>query len=137
MCGIAGILNLDRAPASARLVERMTDAMTHRGPDDEGHFAEGPCALGHRRLSIIDLTSAAHQPMATPDGRYVLIYNGELYNYRELRAELESAGWRFRSASDTEVVLYALAERGRAALSSFNGMFALALWDRSEQRLLL
>lgn len=137
MCGIAGILNLDGAPASVRLAEAMTDAMIHRGPDDEGHFAEGPCALGHRRLSIIDLSSAAHQPMATPNGRHFLIYNGELYNYRALRAELESAGWRFHSASDTEVVLYALVQWGKAALLRFNGMFAFALWDRTEQRLLV
>ncbi|HUZ31010.1 MAG TPA: asparagine synthase (glutamine-hydrolyzing) [Xanthobacteraceae bacterium] len=137
MCGIAGILNLDQAPASMQLVEAMTDAMIYRGPDDEGHFAEGPCALGHRRLSIIDLSSAAHQPMATPDGRYLLIYNGELYNYRALRVELEGAGWRFRSASDTEVMLYALVQWGKSALLRLNGMFAFALWDRTEQRLLL
>jgi asparagine synthase (glutamine-hydrolysing) len=137
MCAIAGILNLDRAPASARRVEAMTDALVHRGPDDEGHFVEGPCALGHRRLSIIDLSSAGHQPMATPDARYVISYNGELYNYRELRAELEALGWRFRSASDTEVLLYALAHWGNAALQRCNGMFAFALWDRTEQRLLL
>jgi asparagine synthase (glutamine-hydrolysing) len=137
MCGVAGILNFDRAPASARLVEAMTDAIVHRGPDDEGHFVEGPCALGHRRLSIIDLSAAGHQPMATPDGRFVISYNGELYNFRELRAELETLGWRFRSATDTEVMLYALAQWGKAALPRFNGMFAFALWDRSEQRLLL
>ena len=137
MCGVAGILNFDRAPASARLVEAMTDAIVHRGPDDEGHFVEGPCALGHRRLSIIDLSAAGHQPMATPDGRFIISYNGELYNFRELHAELETLGWRFRSATDTEVMLYALAQWGKAALARFNGMFAFALWDRSEQRLLL
>jgi asparagine synthase (glutamine-hydrolysing) len=137
MCGVAGILNLDGAPASLRLVESMTDAIVHRGPDDEGHFADGPCALGHRRLSIIDLSSAGHQPMATTDGRFVISYNGELFNYRELRVELERLGWRFRSSSDTEVLLNALAQWGRAALVKFNGMFAFALWDRKEQRLLL
>ena len=137
MCGVAGYLNLDHAPASARVVERMTDALAHRGPDDEGHFVEGPCALGHRRLSIIDLSSAGHQPMATPDGRFLISYNGELYNYRELRAELEGHGWRFRSATDTEVMLYALVQWGRDALNRFNGMFAFAFWDRRDQRLLL
>lgn len=137
MCGVAGIMNFDRAPASARRVEAMTDVLIHRGPDDEGHFVDGPCALGHRRLSIIDLSSAGHQPMATPDGRFVISYNGELYNFRELRAELETLGWRFRSATDTEVMLYSLAQWGKAALKRFNGMFAFALWDCAEQRLLL
>lgn len=137
MCGIAGILNLDGAPASARLIKRMTDVLVHRGPDDEGHFVEGSFALGHRRLSIIDLSSAGHQPMATADGRYLLSYNGELYNYRELRAELEGLGWRFRSATDSEVMLNALVQWGKAALLRFNGMFAFAFWDRTEQRLLL
>jgi asparagine synthase (glutamine-hydrolysing) len=137
MCGVAGILNLDGAPASARLVEAMTDAMVHRGPDDEGHFTDGPCSLGHRRLSIIDLSSAGHQPMMTPEGRFTISYNGELYNYRELRGALEGCGWRFRSGSDTEVLLYALAQWGKAALTRFNGMFAFALWDSKERRLLL
>lgn len=137
MCGIAGIYHLDGAPASSRLLERMTDAIRHRGPDDEGHFADGPCGLGHRRLSIIDLSSAAHQPMATPDGRYVLSFNGEIYNFRELRLELEAAGWRFRSSSDTEVLLYALAQWGEAAMPRLNGMFAFAFLDRVERRLLL
>jgi asparagine synthase (glutamine-hydrolysing) len=137
MCGLAGILHLDGAPASARLIEAMTDIMAHRGPDDEGFFVDGPVALGHRRLSIIDLSAAGHQPMATADGKYVLVYNGELYNYRELRAELEALGWRFRSATDTEVLLYALVQWGKAALPRFNGMFALAFLSRDERRLLL
>lgn len=137
MCGLAGILHLDGAPASARLIEAMTDIMAHRGPDDEGFFVDGPVALGHRRLSIIDLSAAGHQPMATPDGKHVLVYNGELYNFRELRAELEGLGWRFRSASDTEVMLYALVQWGKDALARFNGMFALAFLSRDERRLLL
>ncbi len=137
MCGIAGILNFDGAPALSHMLRAMTDAIAHRGPDDEGHFVEGCCGLGHRRLSIIDLSSAGHQPMATPDGRYLISYNGELYNYRELRSELTAMGWQFHSASDTEVMLYALVQWGRKALPRFNGMFAFAFWDRSEQRLLL
>src|SRR5947209_144353 len=137
MCGLAGILHLDGAPASSRLIEAMTDIMAHRGPDDEGFFVDGPVALGHRRLSIIDLSAAGHQPMATPDGKHVLVYNGELYNFRELRAELEGLGWRFRSASDTEVMLYALVQWGKDALARFNGMFALAFLSRDERRLLL
>jgi asparagine synthase (glutamine-hydrolysing) len=137
MCGIAGYLGLNSAPAAPRLVERMNAALRHRGPDGEGVFCDGPVGLGHRRLAILDLSPAGHQPMRTPDGRFVLTYNGEVYNYRELQSELESAGWHFHSRCDAEVVLYALAEWGEAALSRFNGMFALALWDTREQRLLL
>lgn len=137
MCGIAGLLHLDRQPASGLLLRRMTDAIGHRGPDGEGHWVEGPVALGHRRLAIIDLTPAGHQPMVSADHRYVLSYNGEVYNHRELRAELEAEGYWFRSQTDSEVVLNAFAAWGEAALLRFNGMFACALWDRREQRLLL
>lgn len=115
----------------------MTDAIAHRGPDGEGCWTEGSVGLGHRRLAIIDLSPSGHQPMRSGDGRYSLTYNGELYNYRELRAELEGKGYRFTSTSDTEVLLYALAAWGKAALGRFNGMFAFALWDARERRLLL
>lgn len=115
----------------------MTDRVAHRGPDGEGHWVDGPVGLGHRRLAIIDTSPAGAQPMHSADGRFVLSYNGEVYNFRELRAELESAGHRFRSAGDTEVVLLALAEWGVRALDRFNGMFAFAFYDRTERRLLL
>lgn len=137
MCGITGMLERQGAPASVVVLRRMTDAIRHRGPDGEGHYVDGPVGLGHRRLSIIDLSPAGHQPMMTADGRYVISYNGEVYNYRELRAELEARGIRFHSSTDTEVVLHALAEWGTDALLKFNGMFGLALWDRKEQSLLL
>jgi asparagine synthase (glutamine-hydrolysing) len=137
MCGIAGMLDLSGGPASAAVLQRMTDAVAHRGPDGEGHYVDGPVGLGHRRLAIIDLSPAGRQPMATEDGRFVLTYNGEVYNFRELRTELEAVGVRFHSRSDSEVVLKALACWGKAALERFNGMFALALWDSREQRLLL
>jgi asparagine synthase (glutamine-hydrolysing) len=137
MCGIAGILNLDGAPASPVLLKRMTDAIAHRGPDGEGHYVEGPLGLGHRRLAIIDLSPAGRQPMATPDGRFVVSYNGELYNFRELRTELQALGRAFRSQSDTEVLLAAWAEWGLKALDRFNGMFAFALWDAREKTLTL
>jgi asparagine synthase (glutamine-hydrolysing) len=137
MCGIAGLINLDGAPVSPVVLQRMTDAIAHRGPDGEGHWIEGNVGLGHRRLAIIDLSPAGHQPMISADHRHVLSYNGEIYNYRELRAELEAAGYWFRSRTDTEVVLYALAHWGHEALLRFNGMFALALWDRKEKKLLL
>ena len=137
MCGIAGLVHTDAAIVSPVTLQRMTDAIAHRGPDGQGHWIEGNVGLGHRRLAIIDLSPAAHQPMVNADHRYVLSYNGEIYNFRELRAELEAEGFWFRSQSDTEVVLNALAAWGVAALQRFNGMFALALWDRRERRLLL
>jgi asparagine synthase (glutamine-hydrolysing) len=137
MCGIAGYINLDGAPASAVILKKMTDVIAHRGPDGEGQWVEGNVGIGHRRLAIIDLSPAGHQPMVTADHRYVLSYNGEIYNYRALRAELEAEGVWFRSQTDSEVVLYALAQWGTDALLKFNGMFALALWDRKEKTLLL
>lgn len=137
MCGITGLINLNGAPVSPIILKNMTDAIVHRGPDGDGHWTEGSVGLGHRRLAIIDLSPAGHQPMISTDHRYVLSYNGEIYNYRELRAELEAAGYWFRSKTDSEVVLYSLAHWGAAALLKFNGMFALALWDRKEKNLLL
>ncbi len=98
MCGVAGMLNMDGEPASAVILASMTDAVRHRGPDGEGHYVDGPFGLGHRRLAIIDLSPAGHQPMMTADQRFVLSYNGEVYNFRELRASLEQRGCRFRSA---------------------------------------
>lgn len=137
MCGIAGLINLDGAPASPTLLQSMTDAIAHRGPDGEGHWVEGPVGLGHRRLAIIDLSPLAHQPMVSVEHRYVLIYNGEIYNFRELRGELEAAGYWFRSQSDTEVLLAALSHWGSGALTRLNGMFAFALWDRKDRTLML
>jgi asparagine synthase (glutamine-hydrolysing) len=137
MCGIAGLLRRDGTPAAPRILRRMTDAIAHRGPDGEGQYTDGNLGLGHRRLAIIDLSPAGHQPMQTVDGRFVLSYNGEVYNYQELRLALEARGYRFRSTTDSEVVLYALAEWGTAALERFNGMFALALWDSQTRELLL
>ena len=137
MCGIAGLINLDGAHVSPVILQKMTDSIAHRGPDGEGHWIEGNAGLGHRRLAIIDLSPAGHQPMISSDHRYVLSYNGEIYNYRELRAELEAAGYWFRSKTDTEVVLNALAHWGSDALLRFNGMFAFAALDRKERTLLL
>ncbi|MBL8344036.1 MAG: asparagine synthase (glutamine-hydrolyzing) [Rubrivivax sp.] len=137
MCGVAGFVHLDGAPASPVALQRMTDAIAHRGPDGQGHWTEGNVGLGHRRLSIIDLSPAGHQPMVSADHRFVLSYNGEVYNFRELRTELEAEGCWFRSQTDSEVVLNALARWGTKAITRFNGMFAFALWDRRERRLLL
>jgi asparagine synthase (glutamine-hydrolysing) len=119
------------------ILQKMTDSIAHRGPDGEGHWIKDNVGIGHRRLAIIDLSPAAHQPMMTGEGRWILSYNGEIYNHRELRIELEAEGSRFRSNSDTEVVLEALAHWGTDALLKFNGMFALALWDTREKKLLL
>ncbi|MCM8635772.1 asparagine synthase (glutamine-hydrolyzing) [Accumulibacter sp.] len=137
MCGIAGLVNLDGRPASPAILKCMTDAIAHRGPDGEGQWVDGCVGFGHRRLAVIDLTAAAHQPMLSADHRYVIAYNGEIYNYRELRAELEAEGLQFRSQSDTEVVLNALAAWGSGALARLNGMFAFALWDRHQRQLML
>lgn len=137
MCGIAGLIHLDGSPVSPAILKRMTDAVAHRGPDGEGQWIEGSVGIGHRRLAIIDLSPAGHQPMVSADHRYVLTYNGEVYNFQELRAELEALGYWFRSRTDSEVVLNALAAWGTGALTRFNGMFAFVLWDRKERKLLL
>jgi asparagine synthase (glutamine-hydrolysing) len=137
MCGVVGIFHRDGAPASPALLRRMMDAVAHRGPDGEGLCIDHSVGLGHRRLAIIDLSSAGHQPMATPDGRYVLSYNGEVYNFRELRTELEAAGHRFRSNTDSEVVLNAFAAWGKDCVRRLNGIFAFALWDKVERELTL
>jgi asparagine synthase (glutamine-hydrolysing) len=135
MCGIAGILHRDGRPASSVIVKAMTDIIRHRGPDGEGVYCDGPVGLGHRRLSIIDLTDAARQPMATRDGRYVLTYNGEIYNFHELKALLSARGHLFHSTGDSEVLLAAFAEWGLSALYKFNGMFAFAIWDTVDKKL--
>ena len=116
----------------------MRDALAHRGPDGKGLYLDGALGLGHRRLSIIDLSEAASQPMLSPDGRVALVYNGEIYNFRELRRELEKAGWTFRTRSDTEVLIAGYAVWGiRRMAERIDGMAAFALWDSREKRLFL
>lgn len=137
MCGIAGIVNYTGASVAPPVLQAMTDAIAHRGPDGEGHWIEGGVGFGHRRLAIIDLSPLAHQPMMSHDNRYVLSYNGEIYNFRELRTELGSIGYPFRSQSDSEVILAAWAAWGVKALDRLNGMFAFAIWDRTEKTLTL
>ncbi len=137
MCGITGILNANGDPASAVVLRRMTDCLAHRGPDGDGIYNDGPVGLGHRRLAIIDLTAAGHQPMISQCGRYALTYNGEIYNYQELRLELEARGHLFRSRTDSEVLLNAFVEWGIACLDRLNGMFAFAVWDRQARELFL
>ena len=143
MCGIAGFRSIGAqlaADSLQRITQAMTTTLAHRGPDDADLWIdpEAGVALGHRRLSIIDLSAAGRQPMASACGRYVITYNGEVYNFRELRAELEQHGCTFRGHSDTEVLLAALAQWGVAeALVRLNGMFAFALWDRERRSLTL
>lgn len=136
MCGICGQLSFGAPAPEKAALRAMADTLAHRGPDGQGLYLDGHCGLGHRRLSIIDLATG-DQPMSTADGRRHIVYNGELYNYLALRTELERRGVAFRTTSDTEVVLQALAAWGPEALARFNGIFALALWDARERRLLL
>lgn len=137
MCGVTGYLNLNGAPAETDIVANMTKAVVHRGPDGNGVEIDGPLALGHTRLSVIDLSSLGRQPMESHDGRYVISYNGEIYNYKELRSELEASGEEFISQTDTEVVLNSIKHWGIKCIERFNGMFAFALWDRWEKKLTL
>ena len=139
MCGIAGIWQLDGRRVEPEIIGRFVGALAHRGPDGEGVAIEddGRLGLGHRRLAILDLSRAGAQPMVSPGGRYVVSYNGEIYNYLELRRRLERHGVRFRTGTDTEVLLAAVEEWGAACLELLNGMWSLGLWDREERRLLL
>lgn len=143
MCGIAGLLNFGPpkidAPVAAAAVAKMNRAQAHRGPDAEGVWSDADnfCHLGHRRLSIIDLNPSANQPMIVGDGRYVVVFNGELYNYKSIRAELEAKGVVFKTQSDTEVLVQAFAADGHAAFTRFDGMFAVAIFDTLTKRLTL
>lgn len=138
MCGFVGTLGGGPLDDTARGATRaLTGLLARRGPDDEGHWGDEHAALGFRRLAVLDLSPAGHQPMESADGRWVLVFNGEIYNFRALRAELEAQGVAFRSDADTEVVLHALARWGPDALTRFNGMFALALYDRERRSVLL
>lgn len=137
MCGIVGYLNLNSSPASETVLKKMTDSIIHRGPDGEGQYVNGACGLGHRRLSIIDLSNAGSQPMQNDNGRYVISYNGEIYNYKEIRNILKSSGYQFFSNTDTEVVLKAYEEWGEEAVKKLNGMFAFAIWDKKKEELFL
>ncbi len=134
MCGLAGIVDFS-APVDPRRANEMARLLGHRGPDDQGTYADTDVALAHRRLSIIDLSAAGRQPMSDETGRYQLVYNGEIYNYRELRSELESHGHIFRTQTDTEVVLTAFREWSTRCVERFNGMWALAIWDSARHEL--
>lgn len=136
MCGICGIYNLDGRPVDRDLLGRMNNTMTHRGPDGQGTFVDSNIGLGHRRLSIIDL-AAGKQPMGSEDGCIQVVFNGEIYNFLELKKELEKKGHRFRTKSDTETIIYGYKEWGEDFVEKLRGMFAIALWDDRRKKLLL
>jgi len=138
MCGICGIVAKHQAfPIAMSVLSAMRDALAHRGPDDAGHYLTPGVGLGSRRLAIVDLSERGHMPMGTRDGRFWITYNGEVYNYRQLRATLEKQGYSFLSNTDTEVLLYLFIAEGPAMLDQLNGMFAIAIWDNDERRLFL
>jgi len=138
VCGICGKLYCrpERA-VSEDLLRQMCSVLEHRGPDDEGIYAGGPVGLGHRRLSILDLSPAGRQPMCNEDGSVRIVFNGEIYNYRELREDLVKRGHRFTSATDTETIIHLYEDRGVECLQALQGMFAFALWDEKKRRLFL
>jgi asparagine synthase (glutamine-hydrolysing) len=140
MCGIGGFLWLGKTPVAfdaQRRLRAMINTVRHRGPDDEGVWTDELCGLAHARLSIIDLSPAGHQPMGTADNRVWISFNGEIYNFQELRRELEEKGYRFRSHSDTEVILYGYIAWGEKIFTRLRGMFAIAIWDRVARKLVL
>jgi len=138
MCGIAGIVSIGQPAASlAAAVEHMCAALHHRGPDGRGTYVADGIALGHARLAVIDLSERGRQPMTNEDGSLHLVVNGEIYNYVDLRAELQARGHSFRSHSDSEVVLHLYEEYGEDCMQRLEGMFALALWDAPRRSLLL
>ena len=139
MCGISGIYNLNNNPVYLETLKRFTDSMVHRGPDGAGYelFDNNTLGLGQRRLSILDLSEAGKQPMSYADGRYWMTYNGEIFNFIEVREELQQLGHAFKSDTDTEVILAAYAQWGKACLDKFNGMWAFVIWDSQEKTLFL
>jgi asparagine synthase (glutamine-hydrolysing) len=135
MCGIAGLLYFNKEAGDPSVIRRMTDSMAHRGPDADGYFLENNIALGHRRLSIIDLSAAANQPFIDNSGRYIMVFNGEMYNYQEVRKLLPE--YEFKTNSDTEVLIAAYAKWKGNCLQYFSGMFTLAVWDRKEKEIFI
>src|SRR5213083_3503692 len=137
MCGICGQYNFGNlAPVQRRDIEAMTKTLIHRGPDDEGYYIAGPLGFGFRRLSIIDL-AGGHQPMSDREESVWVVFNGEIYNFPELRRELEGYGYTFRTQSDTEVIVHGYKKWGLDVFNHLNGMFGLAIWDVRRKRLVL
>lgn len=137
MCGIAGIINFNQQAVGKKEIDRMLDTMRYRGPNDRGVFLTGSIGLGHLRLSILDLSQAGHQPMESSDCSLAITYNGEIYNYIEIKRELENKGYGFRTGTDTEVILAAYREWGEKCVEKFNGMWAFAIFDKRKSRIFL
>lgn len=138
MCGFTGIYNFrESAPVSEFRIKEMTNSIISRGPDDSGIFCDGSIGLGFRRLSILDLSNSGHQPFSSPDQRYTMVYNGEIYNFAEFYSELKAKGYHIKSTSDTEVLLYLFMEYGEKVLDKLNGMFAFCVWDTIERELFI
>ncbi|NLX74167.1 MAG: asparagine synthetase B, partial [Bacteroidales bacterium] len=133
MCGINGIVSYTATEKEAR-IKRMNERLAHRGPNDKGSWVDDTLALGHQRLSIIDLSDAGHQPLISACGRYIMVYNGEVYNFQALRKQFD---YPYRSQTDSEVLLAAWTRLGKQAVSLFEGMFAIAVWDIQERKLTL
>lgn len=137
MCGIAGIYSKKKTEISFSLIKSMTDAIAHRGPDGEGHFHDRNIAFGHRRLAILDLSDCGRQPMSSDDGTITITFNGEIYNFKELRNELQKAGHSFKSGTDTEVIIKGYQQWGLDVIPKLNGMFAFAIWDSVKKELII
>ena len=139
MCGICGYLSENRLEDSTLV--KMRDTMVHRGPDDAGilqiNTIQGHLGLAHRRLSIFDLSEMGHQPMVSPDGKIAIVFNGEIYNFRDIRNELAQIGYSFKSECDTEVIMYSYDKWKESCFSKFNGMFAIAIWDNDDKKLII
>src|SRR5574340_1057069 len=136
MCGICGVLNLNSEAVDPNVLEKMAKTLQHRGPDEKGIFVQGRIGLGHRRLSIIDVCSG-QQPMAATGSQLWISFNGEIFNYVELRKDLEKRGHQFRTQSDTEVILHLYQEHGEECVQRMNGQWALAIWDEKKEKLFL
>lgn len=137
MCGITGIIHFDGSPVSSNVIQSMTDVIMHRGPDGEGIYCQENIAMGNRRLAILDLSEAGKQPMFSLNKRHIIVYNGELYNYQTLRAELMNLGHQFSSNTDTEVILNSYIQWGRDCLNKFNGMFAFSIYDNQNNTIFI
>ncbi|HMX80495.1 MAG TPA: asparagine synthetase B, partial [Ferruginibacter sp.] len=137
MCGIAGIFNFNQQPVSTATLKAMTDAIAHRGPDGEGQYTDGHVGLGHRRLAILDVSANGAQPMASHNKEWTIIFNGCIYNFPELKKELQEKGHVFVSTSDTEVIAEGLAEYGPSFFERLDGMFAIAAWHKTKKELWL
>ena len=135
MCGILGIYNLDGSAVNANLIAEMVKQISHRGPDGDGIFVENNIGFGHKRLAILDPSANGQQPMCSKDGKWIVVFNGCIYNFKELREELIQKGHSFQSESDTEVIVEGLAAYGTSFFERFNGMFAIGAWNREEKKL--